>query len=122
MVPNLFCLKGRFLWRVLRATMLIFYILLPSSPSFLLFSFPSRLHSPPLLPPFSYSHSPPVQQLGVLGEQVSSPSGSTQLEIFRFLARIRYFHHNEHSGSYPTGLPCQNVNFAVCCTYIFKIL
>ena len=38
---------------------------------------------------------------------------SKQLEIFRFLPRISYLHHNGHSGSYPTGLPCQNGNFAV---------
>ena len=38
---------------------------------------------------------------------------SKQLEIFRFLPRISYFHHNGHSGSYPTGLPCQNGNFTV---------
>ena len=40
---------------------------------------------------------------------------SKQLEIFRFLPRISYFHHNGHGGSYPTGLPCQNGNFYSCC-------
>ena len=122
-----------FLWRALRATRLIFCI-----PS-------------PLLPPFSSHHSPPVQQLGVLGSAVNSPSGvwggapadnaflsilglkivvsdmfrevlqrSKQLEIFRFLPRISYFHHNGHSGSYPTGLPCQNGNFAVVAHIFLK--
>ena len=44
-----------FLWRALRATMLIFYI-----PS-------------PLLPPFFSPHSPPVQQIGVLGQCCKLP-------------------------------------------------
>ena len=30
---------------------------------------------------------------------------SKQLEIFRFLPRIGYFHHNGHSGSYPLAYP-----------------
>ena len=38
---------------------------------------------------------------------------SKQLEIFLFSPRISYFHHYGHSGSYPTGLPCQNGSFAV---------
>ena len=42
-IPNLFAWRAvYFLWIALRATMLIFYILLPSFPSFLLSSFPSR--------------------------------------------------------------------------------
>ena len=45
---------------------------------------------------------------------------SKQLEIFRFLPRIGYFHHNGHSGSYPTGLPCQNGNFAVVAHIFLK--
>ena len=45
---------------------------------------------------------------------------SKQLEIFLFLPRISYFHHNGHSGSYPTGLPCQNGNFAVVAHIFLK--
>ena len=45
---------------------------------------------------------------------------SKQLEIFRFLPRISYFHHNGHSGSYPTGLPCQIGNFAVVAHIFLK--
>ena len=45
---------------------------------------------------------------------------SKQLEIFRFRPRISYFHHNGHSGSYPTGLPCQNGNSAVVAHIFLK--
>ena len=45
---------------------------------------------------------------------------SKQLEIFRFLPRISYFHHNGHIGSYPTGLPCQNGKFAVVAHIFLK--
>ena len=91
------------------------------------------LHSPPLL-------SPIFQQLGGLGERCKlpqrgrSPSWQRILEHsraksdrfwhvtrdfpafkatrnFLIFLRISYFHHNEHSGSYPTGLPFQNGKF-----------
>ena len=45
---------------------------------------------------------------------------SKQLEISRFLPRISYFHHNGHSDSYPTGLLCQNGNFAVVAHIFLK--
>ena len=134
MVPNLFCLTGHlFVMEGIEGHKVIFCI-----PS-------------PLLPPFSSHHSPPVQQLGVLGERCKLPQRglgrspsqqrilehsrakngrfdmfrevlprSKQLEIFRFLSRIGYFHHNGHSGSYPTGLPCQNGNFAVVAHIFLK--
>ena len=50
---------------------------------------------------------------------------SKQLEIFRFLPRISYFRYNGHSGLYPsdpTGLPCQNGNFAVILFIYFILL
>ena len=131
-VPNLFC--SRAIYFFLEGVGAQGQIFLHSLPSFPLFS-------------------PPLQQLGGLGERCKLPQRglgrspsrqrileysmtksdrfdmwweifqrSRQQEIFRFLPRISYFHHNGHSRSYPTGLPCQNGKFYSFCTYIFKIL
>ena len=71
--PTFFVWRAIYLlWRALRATRLIFYI--PSS----------------LLPPFSSPHSPPVQQLGVLGERCKLP----QRGLGRSPSRQRILEHS----------------------------
>ena len=41
---------------------------------------------------------------------------------FSIFTEISYFHHNGHSCSYSTGLPCQNGKFYSFCTCILKII
>ena len=111
MVPNLFCLKGHlfFMKGIEGHQVNFFYIPHPSSPSFLLSSFPAR------------------PTASILGQKVivfymfrEILQHSKQLEIFRFLPRISYFHRNGHSGSYPTGLSCWNGDFAVVAHIFLK--
>ena len=134
MVPNLFCLKGHlFFIEGTEGHKVIFCIPLPFSTSFHLSSFPpvqqlGVLGERGKLPQRGLGRSLSRQRILkhsrkkviVFDMFREILQRSKQLEIFRFLPRISYFHHNGHSGSYPTGLPCQNGNSAVVAHLFFK--